>query len=214
MSEFFGNLGDWFIENKDTILLWLNGIGTSGIVTAIIAIVKGVSSVKSNTTTSQDLLSSLPIVGETSGKVSDLLSDVSTFKQSIIESVADFKENVLNTVQQVSGAYTEIQNSLDSLLMKMNAIIDVEGIKAQTIKNDDTRCTVANLIANAKFNETETRAKLLEQLAALQAKIEETQATTATQIEDAVTQAKALIEASATETTTTSEDTHTITPRG
>lgn len=217
MNEFFGNIGNWFIENKDTILLWLNGIGTSGIVTAIIAIVKGITNVKSNTVASESLLSSLPIVTENSDKITALIGDVTDFKNNVVDSVTDFKTNITNSIKQLSIAYTEVQNSLDSILMKVNAIIDVEGIKAQTIKNNDTRATVANIVANAKFNETETRAKLLAQLEALKAKAEETQAVTAAQIEEAVAEAKALIEASSAEVVSDVEIEpleHTVTPRG
>lgn len=196
MNEFFGNVGNWFIENKDTILLWLQGLCTSGTVGVIINLILTNRKVKANTVSNADLLQALPIVGESKKSMDELVERIDKLE-------ADNKElQEQNTIR-----YTEIQNSLDSLLNKVNALVETESVKSQTIKDETIRTTVGNILTNAKYNETQTRARLLETIATLKKKLEEKNVTDSEQIKEALAAAQALIQPVA-------EAVHTVVPRG
>lgn len=196
MNEFFGNVGNWFIENKDTILLWLQGLCTSGTVGVIINLILTNRKVKANTVSNADLLQALPIVGESKKSMDELVERIDKLE-------ADNKElQEQNTIR-----YTEIQNSLDSLLNKVNALVETESVKSQTIKDETIRTTVGNVLTNAKYNETQTRAKLLETIATLKKKLEEKNVTDSEQIKEALAAAQALIQP-------VTEAVHTVVPRG
>lgn len=196
MNEFFGNVGNWFIENKDAILLWLQSIGLGGIVAAVTNVIVAGKRIKANTLTSNNLLEALPIVGETKQSMDELVARIDKLE-------ADNRElQEQNTIR-----YTEIQNSLDSLLNKVNALVETESVKSQTIKDETIRTTVGNVLTNAKYNETQTRARLLETIATLKKKLEEKNVTDSEQIKEALAAAQALIQP-------VTEAVHTVVPRG
>lgn len=196
MNEFFGNLGNWFIENKDAIILWLQGIGLGGIVGAIANIVVAVKRIKANTLSTNNLLEAMPIVGETKQSVDALVERIDKLEA---ENKALQEENTIR--------FTEIQNSLDSILAKVNALVETESVKSQTIKDETIRTTVGNVLTNAKYNETQTRAKLLEMIAALKQKMQEKNAADTEEVTKALNVAQSLIEP-------TTEVAHTVVPRG
>ena len=196
MNEFFGNLGNWFIENKDAIILWLQGIGLGGIVGAIANIVVAVKRIKANTLSTNNLLEAMPIVGETKQSVDALVEHIDKLEA---ENKALQEENTVR--------FTEIQNSLDSILVKVNALVETESVKSQTIKDETIRTTVGNVLTNAKYNETQTRAKLLEMIAALKQKMQEKNAADTEEVTKALNVAQSLIEP-------TAEVVHTVVPRG
>lgn len=196
MNEFFANVGNWFIENKDAILLWLQGLCTSGTVGVIINLILTNRKVKANTVSNADLLQALPIVGESKKSMDALVERIDKLE-------ADNRElQEQNTVR-----YTEIQNSIDSLLNKVNALVETESVKSQTIKDETIRTTVGNVLTNAKYNETQTRARLLETIATLKKKLEEKNVTDSEQIKEALAAAQALIQP-------VTEAVHTVVPRG
>lgn len=196
MNEFFANLGNWFIENKDAIILWLQGIGLGGIVGAIANIVVAVKRIKANTLSTNNLLEAMPIVGETKQSVDALVERIDKLEA---DNKALQEENTIR--------FTEIQNSLDSILAKVNALVETESVKSQTIKDETIRTTVGNVLTNAKYNETQTRAKLLEMIAALKQKMQEKNAADTEEVTKALNVAQSLIEP-------TTEVTHTVVPRG
>ena len=196
MNEFFANLGNWFIENKDSIILWLQSIGLGGIVGAIANIIVAGKRIKANTLSTDNLLNALPIVGETKQSVDALVERIDKLEA---ENKALQEENTIR--------FTEIQNSLDSILAKVNALVETESVKSQTIKDETIRTTVGNVLTNAKYNETQTRAKLLEMIAALKQKMQEKNAADTEEVTKALNVAQSLIEP-------TAEVAHTVVPRG
>lgn len=196
MNEFFGNIGNWFIENKDAILLWLQSIGLGGIVAAVTNVIVAGKRIKANTLTSNNLLEALPIVGETKQSMDALVERIDKLEA---DNKALQEENIVR--------YTEIQNSLDSLLNKVNALVETESVKSQTIKDETIRTTVGNVLTNAKYNETQTRARLLETIAALKKKVEENTTANNEEIAKTLAEAQALIKPVA-------KAVHTVVPRG
>lgn len=172
------NIGKWFIDNQETILAVLTAIQSSGLVGFIAWAVKSTKQVKLNTKTTEALNNSITCVDSLNGEVVGL-KDVN---KELIEK-CEYLENQMN----------DLQNSMDILLTKVDAIIEVQSVVYTTIKDDKTRATVNNLLTNAKYAVTEQRKKLIEELEALREQIK-TQAEAQKQlVEHAVNKAQSIV---------------------
>lgn len=172
------NIGKWFIDNQETILAVLTAIQSSGLIGFIAWAVKSTKQVKLNTKTTEVLNNSITCVDSLNGEVVGL-KDVN---KELIEK-CEYLENQMN----------DLQNSMDILLTKVDAIIEVQSVVYTTIKDDKTRATVNNLLTNAKYAVTEQRKKLIEELEALREQIK-TQAEAQKQlVEHAVNKAQSIV---------------------
>lgn len=172
------NIGKWFIDNQETILAVLTAIQSSGLVGFIAWAIKSTKQVKLNTKTTEALNNSISCVDGLNGEVVGL-KDVN---KELIEK-CEYLENQMN----------DLQNSMDILITKVDAIIEVQSVVYTTIKDDKTRATVNNLLTNAKYAVTEQRKKLIEELEALREQIK-TQAEAQKQlVEHAVNKAQSIV---------------------
>lgn len=172
------NIGKWFVENKETILAVLTAIQSSGLIGFIAWAVKSTKQVKLNTKTTETLNKSITCVDGLNGEVAEM-KDVN---KTLIEK-CDYLENQMN----------DLQNSMDILITKIDAIIEVQSVVYTTIKDDKTRATVNNLLTNAKYAVTEQRKKLIDELEALRQQIK-TQAEAQKQlVEHAVNKAQSIV---------------------
>ena len=172
------NIGKWFVENKETILAVLTAIQSSGLVGFIAWAVKSTKQVKLNTKTTETLNNSIACVDGLNGEVAEM-KDVN---KTLIEK-CDYLENQMN----------DLENSMDILITKIDAIIEVQSVVYTTIKDDKTRATVNNLLTNAKYAVTEQRKKLIDELEALRQQIK-TQAEAQKQlVEHAVNKAQSIV---------------------
>ena len=172
------NIGKWFVENKETILAVLTAIQSSGLIGFIAWAVKSTKQVKLNTKTTETLNKSITCVDGLNGEVAEM-KDVN---KTLIEK-CEYLENQMN----------DLQNSMDILLTKVDAIIEVQSVVYTTIKDDKTRATVNNLLTNAKYAVTEQRKKLIDELEALRQQIK-TQAEAQKQlVEHAVNRAQSIV---------------------
>ena len=172
------NIGKWFVENKETILAVLTAIQSSGLIGFIAWAVKSTKQVKLNTKTTETLNKSITCVDSLNGEVTEM-KDVN---KTLIEK-CDYLENQMN----------DLQNSMDILLTKVDAIIEVQSVVYTTIKDDKTRATVNNLLTNAKYAVTEQRKKLIDELEELRQQIK-TQAEAQKQlVEHAVNKAQSIV---------------------
>lgn len=172
------NIGKWFVENKDTILAVLTAIQSSGLVGFIAWAVKSTKQVKLNTKTTETLNKSITCVDGLNGEVTEMKG----VNKTLIEK-CEYLENQMN----------DLQNSMDILLTKVDAMIEVQSVVYTTIKDDKTRATVNNLLTNAKYAVTEQRKKLIDELEALRQQIK-TQAEAQKQlVEHAVNKAQSIV---------------------
>lgn len=172
------NIGKWFVENKETILAVLTAIQSSGLVGFIAWAVKSTKQVKLNTKTTETLNKSITCVDDLNVEVTEM-KDVN---KTLIEK-CEYLENQMN----------DLQNSMDILLTKVDAMIEVQSVVYTTIKDDKTRATVNNLLTNAKYAVTEQRKKLIDELEALRQQIK-TQAEAQKQlVEHAVNKAQSIV---------------------
>ena len=172
------NIGKWFVENKETILAVLTAIQSSGLVGFIAWAVKSTKQVKLNTKTTETLNKSITCVDGLNVEVTEM-KDVN---KTLIEK-CEYLENQMN----------DLENSMDILITKIDAIIEVQSVVYTTIKDDKTRATVNNLLTNAKYAVTEQRKKLIDELEALRQQIK-TQAEAQKQlVEHAVNKAQSIV---------------------
>ena len=172
------NIGKWFVENKETILAVLTAIQSSGLIGFIAWAVKSTKQVKLNTKTTETLNKSITCVDSLNGEVTEM-KDVN---KALIEK-CEYLENQMN----------DLQNSMDILLTKVDAMIEVQSVVYTTIKDDKTRATVNNLLTNAKYAVTEQRKKLIDELEELRQQIK-TQAEAQKQlVEHAVNKAQSIV---------------------
>ena len=172
------NIGKWFVENKETILAVLTAIQSSGLIGFIAWAVKSTKQVKLNTKTTETLNKSITCVDGLNGEVAEM-KDVN----KVLIEKCDYLENQMN----------DLENSMDILITKIDAIIEVQSVVYTTIKDDKTRATVNNLLTNAKYAVTEQRKKLIDELEALRQQIK-TQAEAQKQlVEHAVNKAQSIV---------------------
>ena len=172
------NIGKWFVENKETILAVLTAIQSSGLIGFIAWAVKSTKQVKLNTKTTETLNKSITFVDGLNGEVAEM-KDVN----KVLIEKCDYLENQMN----------DLENSMDILITKIDAIIEVQSVVYTTIKDDKTRATVNNLLTNAKYAVTEQRKKLIDELEALRQQIK-TQAEAQKQlVEHAVNKAQSIV---------------------
>ena len=172
------NIGKWFVENKETILAVLTAIQSSGLIGFIAWAVKSTKQVKLNTKTTETLNKSITCVDGLNGEVIEMKG----VNKTLIEK-CEYLENQMN----------DLQNSMDILLTKVDAMIEVQSVVYTTIKDDKTRATVNNLLTNAKYAVTEQRKKLIDELESLRQQIK-TQAEAQKQlVEHAVNKAQSIV---------------------
>ena len=172
------NIGKWFVENKETILAVLTAIQSAGLVGFIAWAVKSTKQVKLNTKTTETLNNSIACVDGLNGEVAEM-KDVN----KVLIEKCDYLENQMN----------DLENSMDILITKIDAIIEVQSVVYTTIKDDKTRATVNNLLTNAKYAVTEQRKKLIDELESLRQQIK-TQAEAQKQlVEHAVNKAQSIV---------------------
>lgn len=172
------NIGKWFVENKETILAVLTAIQSSGLIGFIAWAVKSTKQVKLNTKTTETLNKSIICVDGLNGEVTEM-KDVN---KTLIEK-CEYLENQMN----------DLQNSMDILLTKVDAMIEVQSVVYTTIKDDKTRATVNNLLTNAKYAVTEQRKKLIDELEALRQQIKAQADAQKQLVEHAVNKAQSIV---------------------
>ena len=172
------NIGKWFVENKETILAVLTAIQSSGLIGFIAWAVKSTKQVKLNTKTTETLNKSITCVDSLNGEVAEM-KDVN---KTLIEK-CDYLENQMN----------DLENSMDILITKIDAIIEVQSVVYTTIKDDKTRATVNNLLTNAKYAVTEQRKKLIEELEELRQQIKAQADAQKQLVEHAVNKAQSIV---------------------
>lgn len=172
------NIGKWFVENKETILAVLTAIQSSGLIGFIAWAVKSTKQVKLNTKTTETLNKSITCVDGLNGEVAEM-KDVN---KTLIEK-CEYLENQMN----------DLQNSMDILITKIDAIIEVQSVVYTTIKDDKTRATVNNLLTNAKYAVTEQRKKLIDELESLRQQIKAQADAQKQLVEHAVNKAQSIV---------------------
>lgn len=179
MVEFFQNIGNWFVTNKDEIVLFFTSSNFVAFITAIVMLIKHLKSNKINNDTNKALKTSLDATIAVANDVINMRED----SAAINEKISKLKEEVESVQKQTSDA-------LDVLTQKLNAVLEVQSLVYSTIKDDTIRKNVTGILADAKYAETTTRAALEAEIDSLKKKVNEKIEVIKGVVEDTATKVK------------------------
>lgn len=162
MNEFIYNCYLWVANNYKEITMTLTSAQFISLISAIALIIKSMKKTDANTTSTEALTSKLKENDNSNKTVVDIKNELGNLKNEnarLKNDITEFKNETLNSV--------------DVITAKLDAMLEVQSIVYSTIKNDAVRETVSTIVANAKYAETQTRAKLKEEVEDLKNKITE-----------------------------------------
>lgn len=150
--NWFQSIWQWFVDNKDTIFGWLTSANVTGLLTAVLVFVKQHKSIIANTTSTNDLKNAM----KEYEKFTDKLNSTFTTVQNIVGELKEFKQSVADNI-----------NIQDTIVSKLDAVLNVQQLAYSKLKNEDTRDAIDNIIINAKYKEQGTRAELINEITKL-----------------------------------------------
>lgn len=153
--EFFTNIWNWFIENKDSIFAVVSSAEFVAVIGLVVSLIKGKKSTAENTTASKELTKAVAEQKETN---KTLKIEVEALKSENEE----LKTEVIRATDTAEATLTKVTALVNALSVVYN----------NSIKNPETRETVDNILTNAKFAETKTRADLIKAMDELSKKAE------------------------------------------
>ena len=156
--EFFNNVWLWIKENLNGILTVITSAQFVSIVLTIVKLVKQSKSLADNTGISKELSKSL----EKNDKLSDKV-------QVLGEASIKLHDEQEVTNKKLDEIEQRVNSALDSALNKLNSVVEVMSIVYSGLKDENARKAVTTILTNAKYAETETRLKLLEEINKLKA---------------------------------------------
>lgn len=156
--EFFSNVWLWIKENLNGILTVITSAQFISIVLTIVKLVKQTKSLSDNTGISKELSKSL----EKNEKLSDKV-------QVLGEASIKLHDEQEVTNKKLDEIEQRVNSALDSALNKLNSVVEVMSIVYSGLKDENARKAVNTILTNAKYAETETRLKLLEEINKLKA---------------------------------------------
>lgn len=160
MMEFLVNIGSWFVINKDAIIGFVLSGQFATLLGAVVLLVRNLKSTKNNTEQAKTLNQSLE-ANKTLVSTSEIVKENSEF----------LKEAQDKLKNQVNEFEAKLDAKMAMVTDKINAMLEVQSIVYSTIKDEKVRNTVNNLLVNAKYAETATRAELQRQVEELKAKV-------------------------------------------
>lgn len=170
MVEFFQSIYRWLAEHKDQIIAFLTSTNFAGIVSMIVITIKQTKATKIGTLSMNNLIAPLKEVNALATRVGD---------------AADTSSTILSNIATLQNKITDITNNitktLDVVQYKVNSMLEVQSLVYSTIKDDNIRANVANILTTAKLSEDATRAELEKQIEELKKIIAEN---TAKQLEE------------------------------
>ena len=170
MVEFFQSIYRWLAEHKDQIIAFLTSTNFAGIVSMIVITIKQTKATKIGTLSMNNLIATLKEVNALATRFGD---------------AADTSSTILRNIATLQNKITDITNNitktLDVVQYKVNSMLEVQSLVYSTIKDDNIRANVANILTSAKLSEDATRAELEKQIEELKKIIAEN---TAKQLEE------------------------------
>lgn len=151
---------DFLQRNKDGIVAVMSTVDVVGIGAAILALIKTIITVRSNTTATNSLIKS-------NDQLQILISTVDDTNAKVIECQMRLAE-VMNAIDFDDK---EIKTKCDDLRNKLNSIVEAQTLVYSTIKDENIRRAVQGHLVAAKYSEPNVKEKLDAQVEELQSKL-------------------------------------------
>lgn len=160
MVEFFQNIFNWFVENKEEIVLFFTSSNFVAFISAIVLFIRQIKANKAGTAVNKELNQSL--LG-----VATVGADIVTLKETNDNTNTEVKK-LENDLDRFNA---DITDTLDTVMAKLNAVIEVQSIVYSTLKDETIRQNVNGILTDAKYAETATRAALESEIEELKQKV-------------------------------------------
>lgn len=141
--EFFTNIWNWIVENKDEIITVLTSVQFVTLITTVIQLFK--SNKKSTTFVN------------TQEEMNKVLVELNKALEVINETNENTKKLIDTTVEQdkvTNDFIAEAKELLNTNQDKLNAMIDAQRNVWSTVKDENIRTNVNNILTNARYLET------------------------------------------------------------
>ena len=158
MNEFFQSIISWVFENKEGILATL----TSGTFISTIWTIFVNLRTRRKYSENIDAVNSLNVVVSKSKTSVDTISKIEDDVEVTHKLLCSFKDDL--------GL---LEERVEELVSKLNAVIEVQSVVYSTVRDDEVRNTVANILNSAKHFTSCNTASLRAQIKEFKEKLEE-----------------------------------------
>ena len=182
MTEFFVNVWNGIVANKDVIITALTSAEFATLAAMLIGIWKNHRTNKTNTTINTELSGQLKSTNEELKSTNEFMQVLAT--------------NNSNTVDSLERVHSDIAISTERellLIKKIDAMLEALRLVYSTIKDDSVRTTVSNLLTSAIHSETIQMAELKKQFAELKEQVSEKAAAVKEQVEVGIKKAESIM---------------------
>lgn len=161
INLFFTNVWGWVLEHKEEISTFFMSGQFVSLVTAVVMLIKNAKQIRSNTSSTETLNSTLTNTNTMSGQITSL-------EKSVIKLE---KENagLRDELEETKNAITT-DNKL--IANKLNAILEVQSIVYSTIRDESVRQTVNTLLNNARYSDKNFKEQLQTEIEAIKTEFE------------------------------------------
>lgn len=161
MVDFFKNISQWIVENKDKIILFFTSGSFVTLITSIVLTVKQIKkSIEIKNTNSRLEQSLNSVIDNTNG-----VTDINTI-------ILSNSRELIKLKKELSTLESSVTSSMNILVSKINAIVDVQSVVYSTINDDTVKQQVQSILLNAKYTEANIRSKLEKEIEELKLKVE------------------------------------------
>lgn len=182
MVEFFENIFNWFVTNKDEVVLFFTSSSFAAFISNIVLMVKQIKATKNSNKTVNGLSDALNSANELALNV----TNVSDFSSKSVSNTEELKVKV-NDLEK------KFVDSLDILQQKLDAMIEVQRIVYSNLKDDSVRKNVSNILTTAKLAETAARAQLEKEIEELRKSVANKANDLTTAVENAASKVKKVV---------------------
>ncbi len=162
MVEFFKNLFTWFVEHKDEIVVFFTSTNFAAVVSSVILLIK---QIKATRNTNKSV--------ENSSSILDKAVELAQSVTSVSDKTASTESNTEEIKTKIDSVNKQFVNELEILQQKLNAMLEVQTIVYNSMKDETARKNVFNLLTQAKLVETSKYSELEQQVESLKKKVEE-----------------------------------------
>ena len=162
MVEFFKNLITWFVEHKDGIVVFFTSTNFAAVVSSVILLIK---QIKATRNTNKSV--------ENSSSILDKAVELAQHVTSVSDKASSTENNTEEIKVKIDSINKQFVNELEILQQKLNAMLEVQTIVYNSMKDETARKNVFNLLTQAKLVETSKYAELEQQVESLKKKVDE-----------------------------------------
>lgn len=193
MLEFLGNIWNWVLENKDAIVTTVTSANFISIVGAIIIAIKTSKQSRKNMFVSETLNNSLIANQSFNGTITEMKEDgkCNVEYNKILREKVDLLEDKMENFEQ-------------NITAKTDAIIEALQTAWSSIKDDNIRTTVAGILTNARYRETNKIEEMKAQMEELKKQLLEQSEQMKKQVVDTVEEVKVVMDGKSTDIKTVS----------